>query len=174
MKDPSTLKSVPLDGKTIGEVMLKGNTLMMGYFKNSKATREAFVGGWYRTGDLGIRHPDGHIQMKDRMKDVIISGKETISTLEVETVLVSHPMVLEAAVVGRPDDDLGEVPCAFVKLNVRGGISPEELIKFCEGKLPGYMAPKCVVFGDLPLNSTGKIQKFVLRDRIKAMGNHTI
>ncbi|PRQ47252.1 putative acid--thiol ligase [Rosa chinensis] len=170
VKDPSTMESVPYDGKTMGEIMFRGNTLMLGYLKNSKAMIEPFQGGWYRTGDLAIRHSDGYIQMKDRARDMIISGGEAISTLEVEAVLLTHPCVLEAAVVGRNDDCLGKTPCAFVKLKegfCSGGNSStsEEIMKFCGEKLPAYMVPKAVVFGDLPLNSTGKIQKFVLREK---------
>ncbi|XP_059644896.1 butanoate--CoA ligase AAE1-like [Cornus florida] len=170
VKNPTTMTSVPCDGETIGEVMLRGNTMMLGYFKNLQATQEALRGGWYRTGDLGVVHPDGHIQMKDRAIDKIISGGETISTLEVEAVLVSHPMVSEAAVVGRPDDHLGETPCAFVKLKDGCNVSSEEIIEFCGKRLSRYMAPRTVYFGDLPVNSTGKVQKFVLREKAKAKG----
>lgn len=170
VKDPSTMESVPYDGKTMGEIMFRGNTLMLGYLKNSKAVNEPFKGGWYMTGDLAIRHPDGYIQMKDRARDMIISGGEAVSTLEVEAVLLTHPCVLEAAVVGRNDDCLGKTPCAFVKLKEGAGCdgnssTSKEIMKFCGEKLPSYMVPKAVVFGDLPLNSTGKIQKFVLRDK---------
>ncbi|KAA8532052.1 hypothetical protein F0562_006806 [Nyssa sinensis] len=171
VKDPVTMASVPADGKTIGEVMFRGNTIMSGYLKNLQATQEAFRGGWYRTGDLGVIHPDGYIQMKDRAVDMVISGGETISTLEVEAVLVSHPMVLEAAVVGRPDDGFGETLCAFVKLKEGCDVSAEEIIKFCRDQLACYMASWTVIFGDLPVNSTGKIQKFVLREKAKAMSS---
>ncbi|KAM3714686.1 hypothetical protein ACB098_01G356500 [Castanea mollissima] len=165
VKDPNTMKSIPLDGKTIGEVMFKGNTMMLGYFKKPKVTQEAFRGGWYRTGDLAIRHQDGYIEMKDRAKDMIICGGELVSSLEVEAVLLSHPKVFEAAVVGI------NKPCAFVKLKEGcDNCVPVEIIEFCGERLPKYMVPHSVVFGDLPLNSTGKIQKFVLREKAKTMG----
>lgn len=174
VKDPITMTSVPPDGKTMGEVMFRGNTLMMGYHKNPKATQEAFAGGWYRTGDLAVVHPDGYIQMKDRCKDVIVSGGgEKVSTIEIEAAVVDHPMVLAAAVVGRPDDDcLGETACAFVKLKDGCGANGEEIISFCEERLPNFMVPRTVIFGDLPVNSTGKVQKFVLRERVKALGRN--
>ncbi|KAK7826446.1 putative acyl-activating enzyme 1 [Quercus suber] len=166
VKDPSTMKSIAHDGKTIGEVMFKGNTMMLGYFKKPKVTQEAFRGGWYRTGDLAIRHQDGFIEMKDRAKDMIIcGGGEIVSSLEVEVVLLSHPKVFEAAVVGT------NKPCAFVKLKEGcDNCVPEEIIEFCGERLPKYMVPHSVVFGDLPVNSTGKIQKFVLREKAKTMG----
>ncbi|XP_044486412.1 butanoate--CoA ligase AAE1-like isoform X2 [Mangifera indica] len=171
IKDPVTMKSVPPDAKTMGEVMFRGNTVMNGYLKNSEATKDAFKGGWYRSGDLGVKHPDGYIELKDRSKDIIISGGENISTIEVESVLFSHPLVLEAAVVGRPDDHWGETPCAFVKLKDGCHASSEELIKYCRNRLPHFMAPRTVVFQDLPKTSTGKTQKFVLREKAKAMGS---
>ena len=171
VKDPSTMKSVPRDGKTIGEVMLRGNTMMMGYYKNLKVTRESFRGGWYRTGDLAVMHCDGCIQMKDRSNDVIVSGMETLSSIEIEAVMARHPVVSEVAVVGRPDDDcMGETPCAFVKLKEGCSESAEEIAGFCTELLPACMVPRTVMFGDLPVNSTGKIQKFVLRDKAKASG----
>ncbi|XP_026402791.1 probable acyl-activating enzyme 1, peroxisomal [Papaver somniferum] len=173
IKDPVTMKSVPADAKSMGEVMLRGNTVMSGYLKNSKATEEAFQGGWFRTGDLGVKHPDGYIELKDRSKDIIISGGENISTIEVESVLFSHPSILEAAVVGRPDEHWGETPCAFVKLKEGQNANVEEIIKFCRDRLPHYMAPRTVVFDDLPKTSTGKTQKFVLREKAKAMGSLT-
>lgn len=171
IKDPVTMKSVPPDAKTMGEVMFRGNTVMNGYLKNLKATEEAFNGGWFRSGDLGVKHPDGYIELKDRSKDIIISGGENISTIEVESVLFSHPAVLEAAVVGRPDDYWGEIPCAFVKLKEGFNASEEEIIKYCRDHLPHYMAPRTVVFEDLPKTSTGKVQKFILRKKAKAMGS---
>ncbi|KAJ0093922.1 hypothetical protein Patl1_25281 [Pistacia atlantica] len=171
IKDPVTMKSVPPDAKTMGEVMFRGNTVMNGYLKNSKATQDAFNGGWFRSGDLGVKHPDGYIELKDRSKDIIISGGENISTIEVESVLFSHPSVLEAAVVGRPDDHWGETPCAFVKLKDGCDASSEELIKYCRSRLPHFMSPRSVVFQDLPKTSTGKTQKFVLREKAKAMGS---
>ncbi|GLT53909.1 hypothetical protein SLA2020_271440 [Shorea laevis] len=165
IKDPVTMKTVPSDAKTMGEVMFRGNTVMSGYFKNLEATHDAFNGGWFRSGDFGVKHPDGYIQVKDRCKDNIISGGEHVSTIEVESVLFSHPAVLEAAVVGRPDNQLGETPCAFVKLKDGCDASAEEIIEFCRNCLPHYMAPQTVVFEDLPKTSTGKTQKFVLRKR---------
>ncbi|RVX15924.1 putative acyl-activating enzyme 1, peroxisomal [Vitis vinifera] len=171
IKDPVTMKSVPPDAKTIGEVMFRGNTVMNGYLKDIKATEESFKGGWFRSGDLGVKHPDGYIELKDRSKDIIISGGENISTIEVEAVLFSHPAILEAAVVGRPDDHWGETPCAFVKLKEGCNANANEIIKFCRDKLPHYMAPKTVVFYDLPKTSTGKTQKYILKEKAKAMGS---
>lgn len=171
VKDPVTMESVPADGKTIGEVLFRGNTVMGGYFKDRKATEEALAGGWFRSGDLAVRHADGYVQLKDRSKDIIISGGENISSIEVETVLYEHPAVLEAAVVARPDDHWGETPCAFVKLKDGYRASSEEILKYCRDRLPHYMAPKTVVFEDLPKTSTGKVQKFVLREKAKAMGS---
>ncbi|XP_072981033.1 butanoate--CoA ligase AAE1-like [Typha angustifolia] len=171
IKDPTTMKSVPADGKTMGEVMFRGNTVMNGYYKDLDSTKEALAGGWFRSGDLGVKHSDDYIQLKDRSKDIIISGGENISTIEVESVIFSHPAVLEAAVVGRPDEHWGETPCAFVKLKDGEHASSEEIIKFCRTRLPHYMAPRSVVFDDLPKTSTGKTQKFVLRQKAKAMGS---
>lgn len=171
VKDPVTMKSVPADGKTMGEVMFRGNSVMAGYYKDRKATDEALAGGWFRSGDLAVKHADGYIQLKDRSKDIIISGGENISTIEVESVLYGHPPVLEAAVVARPDDHWGETPCAFVKLKEGCRASAEDIVKYCRDRLPHYMAPKTVVFGDLPMTSTGKVQKFVLRGKAKAMGS---
>lgn len=169
VKDPVTMESVPPDGETMGEVMFRGNTVMSGYFKDGKATREAFKGGWLWSGDLGVKHRDGYIELKDRSKDIIISGGENISTIEVESVIFGHPAVLEAAVVGRPDDHWGETPCAFVKLKDGCEASAGDIIAYCRDKLPHYMAPRTVVFEDLPKTSTGKTQKFVLRAKAKAM-----
>ncbi|XXG87442.1 hypothetical protein AAC387_Pa11g2128 [Persea americana] len=171
IKNPTTMESVPADGKTMGEVMIRGNTVMNGYLKNLKATEEAFKGGWYRSGDLAVKHGDGYIELKDRLKDIIISGGENISTIEVESALFSHPAVLEVAVVGRPDEHWGETPCAFVKLKDGCEANAEEIIKFCRTRLPHYMAPRTVVFEDLPKTITGKTQKFVLREKAKAMGS---
>ncbi|XP_042477987.1 butanoate--CoA ligase AAE1-like [Macadamia integrifolia] len=171
IRDPVTMESVAPDGKTMGEVMFRGNTVMSGYYKDPKATLEAFNGGWFRTGDLGVKHPDGYIEVKDRSKDIIISGGENVSTIEVESVLFSHPAVLEAAVVGRPVDHWGETPCAFVKLKDGSNASAEEIIHFCRERLPHFMAPRTVAFEDLPKNATGKIEKFVLRQKAKAMGS---
>ncbi|XP_072962634.1 butanoate--CoA ligase AAE1-like isoform X2 [Typha angustifolia] len=169
IKDPVTMKSVPADGRTIGEVMFRGNTVTSGYYKNLGATEEAMAGGWFRTGDLGVRHADLYIEIKDRSKDIIVipGSGEKISTIEVEAVIFSHPAVLEAAVVGRPDDDWGETPCAFVKLKNGANATAEDIIDFCRSRLPHYMAPRTVIFEDLPKTSTGKTQKFVLRERAK-------
>ncbi len=167
--DPETLEAVPQDGATIGEIVLKGNTLMRGYLKNQDATDEAFAGGYYRSGDLAVWHADGYIEVKDRSKDIIISGGENISSLEVEEVLYRHPAIMEAAVVARPDEKWGETPCAFVTLKPDAGeVSVEDVTGFCRSHLAGYKIPKTVVFGDLPKTSTGKIQKFVLRQRAKS------
>ncbi|KAL3527278.1 hypothetical protein ACH5RR_011934 [Cinchona calisaya] len=167
VKDPITMESVASDGKAIGEVMFRSNSLMLGYMKNVQETKETFKGGWYRTRDLGVKHPNGYIQMKDRRVDVINCGGEILSSLEIEKVMARHPMVLEAAVVGRPDDLLGEIPCAFVKLKEGYCVPDEEILNFCTSHLPEKMRPKSVFFGDLPINSTGKVQKFVLRDRLR-------
>ncbi|KAF3321129.1 putative acyl-activating enzyme 1 [Carex littledalei] len=171
IKDPVTMKSVPNDGCTMGEVMFRGNAVMSGYYKDPKATKEVMKDGWLRSGDLGVKHPIGYIQLKDRSKDIIISGGENISTIEVEAVIYSHPSVLEAAVVARPDKYWGETPCAFVKLKDGFSVEEKEIIEFCRDKLPHYMAPRSVVFSELPKTSTGKIQKFVLRGKAKAMGS---
>ncbi|KAK4566547.1 hypothetical protein RGQ29_002708 [Quercus rubra] len=172
VKDPVTMASVPADGKTIGEIMFRGNTVMSGYLKDLVATKEAFNGGWFRSGDLAVKHPDNYIEVKDRLKDVIISGGENISTVEVETVLYSHPAILEAAVVARPDNHWGQTPCAFVKLKEgNDGVGAQEIIKFCRDHLPHYMTLKTLIFEDLPKTSTGKIQKFILREKAKAMGS---
>ncbi|KAL2522101.1 putative acyl-activating enzyme 1 [Forsythia ovata] len=168
--DPVTMKSVPADAKTLGEVMFRGNTVMNGYLKDVKATEDAFKGGWLQSGDLGIKHPDGYIELKDRSKDIIISGGENISTIEVESVIFTHPAIFEAAVVGRPDDYWGETPCAFVKLKDGCNASEDEIINYCRDRLPHYMAPRTVVFEDLPKTSTGKTQKYVLRQKARAMG----
>ncbi len=165
-----TLEPVPGDGQTIGEVFMRGNIVMKGYLKNPKASAEAFAGGWFHTGDLGVMHPDGYIEIKDRSKDLIISGGENISTIEVESVLYRHPAVLEAAVVARPDQTWGETPCAFVTLKPGASATPDEIILFCRDHLARFKAPKTVVFGPLPKTSTGKIQKFALREQAKALG----
>ncbi len=166
--DPATMQPVPRDGSTIGEIMLRGNTVMSGYLKNPGATAEAFSGGWFHTGDLGVRHPDGYIQVKDRSKDIIISGGENISSIEVEDVLFRHPAVLEAAVVARPDPLWGETPCAFVTLKPEAGsVDAGTIIAWCRDNLAHYKAPKHVVFGALPKTSTGKVQKFALREQAR-------
>ena len=164
--DPETLEPVPADGQTLGEVFLRGNIVMKGYLKNIKATEESFRGGWFHSGDLAVMHPNHYIELKDRSKDIIISGGENISSLEVEEVLYRHPAVADAACVARPDDKWGETPCVFIDL--RAGhehVTPDELITHCRQHLAGFKVPKTVVFGPLPRTSTGKIQKFVLRER---------
>jgi fatty-acyl-CoA synthase len=166
--DPDTLRPVPRDGETLGEVMLRGNTVMKGYLKNAKATAEAFREGWFHTGDLATWHPDGYIEVKDRSKDIIISGGENISSLEVEECLYRHPRLMEAAVVARPDDKWGETPCAFVVAKPGAGeVTAADVIDWCREHLAGFKVPKTVVFGELPKTSTGKIQKFVLRQRAR-------
>ncbi|HJV10367.1 MAG TPA: acyl-CoA synthetase [Burkholderiales bacterium] len=166
--DPETMKPVPADGETMGEIMFRGNITMKGYLKNPKATRDAFAGGWFHSGDLAVMHPDGYVKIKDRSKDIIISGGENISSLEVEDVLYRHPAVMAAAVVARPDDKWGETPCAFVELKPGAKVSQEELIEFCRGQMAKFKAPRAIVFGELPKTSTGKIQKFVLREKAKS------
>jgi fatty-acyl-CoA synthase len=169
--DPKTLRELPRDGATIGELMLTGNTLMKGYLKNEAATEEAFAGGAYHSGDLAVWHENGTIEIKDRSKDIIISGGENISSLEVEEVLFRHPQVMEAAVVARPDATWGEHPCAFVTLKEGAGpVTAEEIIAYCRANMAHFKVPRTVVFGPLPKTSTGKIQKFVLRDKAKAQG----
>jgi fatty-acyl-CoA synthase len=166
--DPNTMRQVPCDGKTIGEVMFRGNIVMKGYLNNEKATREAFAGGWFHTGDLGVRDEHGYVVIKDRSKDIIISGGENVSSVEVEDVLYKHPAVLFAAVVAKPDSKWGEVPCAFVELKDSAQASEAEIIAFCRGQMAGFKTPKAVVFGPIPKTSTGKIQKFLLRDQVKS------
>ncbi len=167
--DPETMEPVPADGASMGEVFLRGNIVMKGYLKNPAATAEAFEGGWFRTGDLGVMHESGYIELKDRSKDLVISGGENISTIEVEGVLFRHPAVLEAAVVARPDEKWGETPCAFVALKPGGTATEAELIAWCRDNLARFKAPKTVVFGELPKTSTGKVQKFALRERARAL-----
>ncbi len=165
--DPKTLAPVERDGEAIGEIMVRGNTVMLGYLKDAKATAEAFRGGWMHTGDLAVEHPDGYVEIKDRAKDIIISGGENISSVEVEIALYRHPAVQLAAVVARPDEKWGETPCAFVQLKPGAEASAEEIIAFCRDQLAHYKAPKSVVFGPLPTTATGKIQKFVLRQQAR-------
>lgn len=168
--DPETLAPVPQDGATMGEVFMRGNIVMKGYLKNPRATEEAFAGGWFHSGDLAVAHPDSYIEIKDRSKDIIISGGENISTIEVEDVLYRHPAVLEAAVVARPDERWGETPCAFVTLKQDAVASADDIIAFCRGHMAHFKAPRTVLFGPLPKTSTGKIQKFVLRERARSAG----
>ncbi len=167
----ATMRPVPADGVTLGEIMLRGNTLMKGYLRNPDATAEAFAGGWFHSGDLAVVHPDGYIEIKDRAKDIIISGGENISTVEIESVLYRHPDVLEAAVVARPDAVWGETPCAFVTLKEGASRSADELIAYCREHLARFKTPRTVVFGALPKTSTGKIQKFVLREQAAALAD---
>ncbi|MEO8717548.1 MAG: acyl-CoA synthetase [Burkholderiales bacterium] len=166
--DPETMKPVPADGETMGEIMFRGNITMKGYLKNPKATQAAFAGGWFHSGDLAVRQPDGYVKIKDRSKDIIISGGENISSIEVEDVLYRHPAVLAAAVVARPDEKWGETPCAFIELKPEARVSEAELIDFCRQHLAKFKAPRTVVFGELPKTSTGKIQKFMLRAKAKS------
>ena len=167
--DPETMQKTPADSETMGEVFMRGNNVMKGYLKNEKATVEAFLGGWFHTGDLGVMHPDGYIELKDRSKDIIISGGENISTIEIESVLYQHPAVAEAAVVAKPDEKWGETPCAFVSLKEEAEATEEELIQFCRDNLAHFKCPKKVVFTELPKTSTGKIQKFILREQAKTL-----
>jgi fatty-acyl-CoA synthase len=160
-----TMLPVPLDGETMGEIMFKGNIAMKGYLKNPKATAEAFAGGWFHSGDLAVQYPDGYFKIKDRSKDIIISGGENISSIEVEDALYRHPDVLAAAVVARPDPKWGETPCAFVELKFGVHTTPEDIVLHCKKHLAGFKVPRFVVFGELPKTSTGKIQKFELRKR---------
>ena len=166
--DPETMREVPRDGETIGEVMFRGNIVMKGYLKNEKATQEAFEGGWFHTGDLGVLDEFGYVIIKDRSKDIIISGGENISSVEVEDVLYRHPAVLFAAVVAQPDAKWGEVPCAFVELKAGATATEADIIAFCREHMPGFKTPKKVVFSAIPKTSTGKIQKFMLRDQAKS------
>jgi fatty-acyl-CoA synthase len=166
--DPETMREVPRDGETIGEVMFRGNIVMKGYLKNENATKEAFAGGWFHTGDLGVLDEHGYVIIKDRSKDIIISGGENISSVEVEDVLYKHPAVLFAAVVAKPDPKWGEVPCAFVELKENAQTSEAEIIAFCRDQMSGFKTPKAVVFGTIPKTSTGKIQKFLLRNQVNS------
>lgn len=166
---------VPSDGKTVGEIVFRGNAVMKGYLKNPKANDEAFANGWFHSGDLGVKHPDGYIEIKDRSKDIIISGGENISSVEVENILYQHPAIFEVSVVARPDEQWGESPCAFVTLRPDIDASnqqhlAEDIMKFSRSKMPAYWVPKSVVFGPLPKTATGKIQKHLLRTKAKEMG----
>ncbi|MBA6231480.1 MULTISPECIES: acyl-CoA synthetase [unclassified Colwellia] len=165
--DPNTMQPVLCNAETIGEIMFRGNTMMKGYLKNYKATNEAFKHGWFHSGDLAVKHPDGYIEIRDRSKDIIISGGENISSVEIESVLYQHPDILEAAVVAKKDDKWGETPCAFVTLKRGRNVSEEDIINFCREHMATFKAPKSIVFSDLPKTSTGKVQKFVLREKVK-------
>ena len=167
--DPETMQPVMRDGEALGEVMMRGNVVMKGYLKNKSSTEKAFAGGWFHTGDIGVMHADGYIQLKDRSKDIIISGGENISSIEVEDALYKHPAVATAAVVAKPDDKWGETPCAFVELKPGQTATADELMQWCKKNLAGYKVPRHVIFADIPKTSTGKIQKFKLREMTKAV-----
>ena len=167
--DPKTMQRVSADGESMGEVMFRGNIVMKGYLKNPKATEEAFAGGWFHSGDLGVIHPDGYVQLKDRSKDIIISGGENISSIEVEDVLYKHPAVAHAAVVGKPDTRWGETPCAFIELKTGATATPEEIIAWCRERLAHFKCPRHVVFQEIPKTSTGKTQKFKLREMARGV-----
>ena len=165
--DPETMVPVPADGETIGEIMIRGNVVMKGYFRNKDATEACFEGGWFHTGDLAVVNNDGYLQIKDRSKDIIISGGENISSVEIEAVLYKHPDVAAAAVVAKPDEKWGETPCAFLELRDGASLTSQDVISFCRERLAGFKIPKTVIFQELPKTSTGKIQKFVLRDQVR-------
>ena len=167
--NPETMQSVPADGVTMGEVMFRGNVVMKGYLKNKSATDAAFAGGWFHSGDLGVKHPDGYLQLRDRSKDIIISGGENISSIEVEDALFEHPAVALAAVVARPDEKWGETPCAFVELKPGQTATADELIDWCRARLARYKCPRHIVFAEIPKTSTGKVQKFALREKARAI-----
>jgi len=169
--DPDTMQPVPADGRTMGEVMFRGNVVMRGYLKNKAATDKAFAGGWFHSGDLGVKHRDGYVQLRDRSKDIIISGGENISSIEVEDALFEHPGVQLAAVVARPDEKWGESPCAFVEMKPGHEATAEELIEWCQARLARYKCPRTVVFAEIPKTSTGKVQKFALRERLKTLAH---
>jgi fatty-acyl-CoA synthase len=166
--DPDTMQPVPRDGETMGEIMFRGNITMKGYLKNPTATEQAFAGGWFHTGDLAVMQADGYAKIRDRSKDVIISGGENISSIEVEETLYRHPAVLSAAVVAQPDEKWGETPCAFIELKPGAEVSAEQLRDFCREHMARFKVPKTFVFRDIPKTSTGKIQKFVLRQLAKS------
>jgi fatty-acyl-CoA synthase len=166
--NPATMQPVPADGETMGEIMFRGNITMKGYLKNPSATEEAFAGGWFHTGDLAVMSPDGYVKIKDRSKDIIISGGENISSIEVEDVLYRHPAVVTAAVVAKPDPKWGETPCAFIELKPGANVTAEDIITHCKQHLAGFKVPRSVVFSEVPKTSTGKIQKFALRQQVKS------
>jgi fatty-acyl-CoA synthase len=169
VRDPESMSPVARDGETLGEVMMRGNVVMKGYLKNKPSTEKAFEGGWFHTGDLGVMCPDGYIQLKDRSKDIIISGGENISSIEVEDALYKHPAVMAVAVVAKPDEKWGETPCAFIELKAGAQASSDELMQWCRKSLAGYKVPRYVVFAEIPKTSTGKIQKFKLREMAKGV-----
>ncbi len=164
------MTTVPADGQTMGEVMFRGNVVMKGYLKNKASTDKAFAGDWFHSGDLGVKHPDGYMQLRDRSKDIIISGGENISSIEVEDALFDHPGVQLAAVVARADDKWGETPCAFVEMKPGYEATAEELIEWCRARLARYKCPRAIVFAEIPKTSTGKVQKFILREQAKQLG----
>jgi fatty-acyl-CoA synthase len=164
------MRPVPADGRTIGEVMFRGNVVMKGYLKNKSSTDKAFAGGWFHSGDLGVKHSDGYVQLRDRSKDIIISGGENISSIEVEDALFEHPGVQLAAVVARPDEKWGETPCAFVEMKPGDTTTAEDLIAWCRERLARYKCPRTIVFAEIPKTSTGKVQKFALRERARRLG----
>jgi fatty-acyl-CoA synthase len=166
--DPATMAPVPWDGETMGEIMFRGNITMKGYLKNPRSTDAAFAGGWFHTGDLAVMQPDGYVKIRDRSKDIIISGGENISSIEVEDALYSHPAVLGVAVVAQPDNKWGETPCAFVELKPGASVNADELQAYCREHMARFKVPKTFVFRELPKTSTGKIQKFVLRELAKS------
>jgi fatty-acyl-CoA synthase len=169
VRDPDSMIPVKRDGEAMGEVMMRGNVVMKGYLRNKAATEKAFMGGWFHTGDLGVIYPDGYIQLKDRSKDIIISGGENISSIEVEDALYKHPAVMAVAVVAKQDDKWGETPCAFVELKEGASASADELMQWCRKQLAGYKVPRFFVFTEIPKTSTGKIQKFKLREMTKGV-----
>lgn len=169
--DPDTLEPRPMDGETIGEIFIRGNNVMKGYLENPDATEETFKDGWLHSGDLAVWHEDGYLEIKDRSKDIIISGGENISSIEIEDTLFSHPCIMEAAVVARPDEKWGETPCAFVSLKPGDAVTEKEVISFCRERMAHFKAPRSIVFGDLPKTSTGKVQKFILRKQAKDLDN---
>jgi fatty-acyl-CoA synthase len=169
VRDPDSMAPVARDGESMGEVMMRGNVVMKGYLKNKASTDKAFAGGWFHTGDLGVMYPDGYIQLKDRSKDIIISGGENISSIEVEDALYKHPAVAAAAVVAKQDDKWGETPCAFVELKPGAQATADELVQWCKQHLAGYKVPRTIVFAEIPKTSTGKIQKFKLREMTKGV-----
>jgi fatty-acyl-CoA synthase len=168
--DPETMRPVPADGATLGEIMMRGHDVMKGYLKNPGATDAAFAGGWFHTGDLAVKHADGYVEIKDRSKDIIISGGENVSSIEVEGALYRHPDVIDAAVVARPDEKWGETVCAFVTLRDGAAATEAEIIAHCRNELAGFKVPRTIVFGPLPKTSTGKVQKFQLREQARQLG----
>ena len=167
--DPETMKEVPNDGKTIGEIMIRGNVVMKGYFKDKAATDKAMAGGWFHSGDLAVMYPDGYVKIQDRSKDIIISGGENISSIEIENTLSKHPSVSIAAVVAKPDEKWGEVPCAFIEMIQDKPVTEKEFSNWCKAKLAGFKVPKKFIFEVIPKTSTGKVQKYILRKRAESI-----